>query len=115
MEWEPIFKAGCEGGCLTVLGKRGANGEWSFLMVRDETTMREFVEDLTDEEVYAEDFAATWEGVLAKMDRYPWAMLYPLEPLHKEFKDRIWEAVLARTTDEYERRTWQAPCGKSPE
>jgi hypothetical protein len=112
MEWEQIFKVGAEGGMLAVMGRKGSTGEWSFLMVRDESTLREFVDDLTEDEVYSQCYANTWEGVLAKMDQYQWAQLYPVMPFHEEFQERIWDAVMERGPGEYGLRDWQRCCGK---
>lgn len=113
MEWERLFEVGADGGSITVVGRLVENGQWSFLMTTDESTLKAFLDDIADEELYSECHAGSWEGLLEKVDRYPWAKLYPLGPFHKAFKDRIWEAAMARGVDEYCLHNWQECCGKA--
>ena len=113
MVWEKIFEVGADGGSITAMGLPGENGQWSFLMVTNESTLKAFVDDVADEELYSECHADTWEGLLEKMDQYPWQRLYPLEPFHEDFKGQIWAAVMARGGGEYRLRNWQECCGRT--
>ena len=111
MDWEQIFVVGAEGGCLTVMGCQSQDGEWSLLLVRDEATMKAFADDLADDELYERCSASTWEELLDKIDVYPWAMLYPVDPVHSLFRQRVWNAVVERTADCRGQEEWLSQCG----
>lgn len=113
MMWEQLFKVGAEGGSLTVMGRQDEGGGWSFLMVRDESILRAFIDGLADEELYDECHATTWEGILEKLDRYPWVRLYPLGPFHDQFKGKIWDAVVARDRGSCQRDLWVECCSQT--
>jgi hypothetical protein len=100
-EGEIIIECGIEGGSLTLLGTRVANG-WRFRTVSDEST---FYHILNEEDrpaeyrqedwVHDSDWVDSWEAALALLDRNPWHLFYPLQ-VHPDFKQQTWAAVQKR-------------------
>jgi hypothetical protein len=85
---EIIVKAGVDGGDITLLGIRTANG-WRFRMVTEEC-------DLTDEGLGGgrreSGWAFSWDAALALLDEHPWHHFHPLT-VHPDFKQPVQEAV----------------------
>ena len=96
---EIILEVGAEGGSLTLLGRCKAR-EWSFSILRDESTLREFDEDLFDNELVEHNKTVVgFEAALGLLDRYPWAGLYPLR-VHPEFRTLVFYEVAKRLFDD---------------
>jgi hypothetical protein len=96
-EGEVILSIGAEGGALTIVGMRAADG-WRFLLVRDETTLRALLskEDRVGLEFWRQsDWVESLEGALALLDQYPWHRLRPLQ-VHPDFRRQVWAAVEER-------------------
>ena len=108
-EWVKVLEVLAEGGSLKVMGSKNSKGDWSFAMVRDESTLAQLIDDVLPESVYEEVLADSWEGILEKMDRYPWAELYP-GTVHEDVRKRIWAAVLSRTSDTWKLKNWAEVC-----
>lgn len=108
--WEMIFKVGAEGGALAVMGHKQPDGNWEFLLVRDETTFLGLVDQVSSEELKSTHQFLSWNAILEKMDKYPWTHLYPLGPFHDEFKKMIWSAYLERGRSDYNDKEWSMLC-----
>jgi hypothetical protein len=94
---EIILEALAEGGSLTLLGIKAANG-WRFRLVRDESTLADLLseEDRQGIEFRSEsEWVSSWQGALALLDKYRWHRLHALE-VHPDFRQQIWTAVQAR-------------------
>ena len=94
---EVILRVGTAGGSLTLVGTEAAHG-WRFMMIRDESTLRDL---LSEEDCVGLEFQSqsswvdSWEAALALLDKYPWHLLYPLR-VHPHFVTQIWAAVQER-------------------
>ena len=92
---EIIVEVGAEGGTLTLVGQRTAR-KWSFSMLRDESTLKEFDEDLCDDELIGHSKTVVgFAAALGLLDQYPWAQLYPLR-VHPEFRTLVFYEVAKR-------------------
>lgn len=113
MAWEKIFEVGCEGGVISVLGRVGRDGQWTFLMTTDERTMLSMTDEFSADELYSEKMSDSWEGILQKLDEYPWTHLSPLGPFHEAFRDRIWTSFHEREVGgRYYPDKWAELCGR---
>ena len=111
MTWEKIFEVGGDGGSISVMGRRGDNGPWSFLMVCDESTFMSMTDEFIAEELSSKDYSESWEGIIEKLDAYPWPHLYPLGPFHEVFKERIWMSLMERKGGSGYADKWANFCG----
>jgi hypothetical protein len=92
---EIIEEVGAEGGTLTLVGQRTAR-KWSFSMLRDESTLKEFDEDLRDDELIGRSKTVVgFAAALGLLDQYPWGQLYPLR-VHPEFRTLVFYEVAKR-------------------
>jgi hypothetical protein len=94
---EVILDIGSEGGVLTIVGMRGANG-WHFRAMRDETALYDLLNEEDREGLEfrdASDWVDSFETALARLDRYPWHRLYPLR-VHPDFRRQVWGAMQER-------------------
>jgi hypothetical protein len=88
---EVIIEVGAEGGSITLIGFRTAQG-WVFSRkVIDQTP------ELIDEDWIEtnSDCVHSWEAAVELLDRYPWSKLYPIS-VHPDFREKIWSAVQER-------------------
>ena len=89
-----VLKIGTEGGDIVLLGRQEPAGTWQFKRVTGDQT-----DVLLGEAETSWHSESGWvegsEAALEQLDRYPWAMLYPLE-VHPEFRERVREALDAR-------------------
>ena len=100
---EIVLAVGGEGGSLTIVAVRGADG-WHFRFVRDKSTLRTLLnaEDRGVLEFWCQsDWVQSFESALALLDQYPWHKLYPLQ-VHPDFKRQTWAAI-QKQFDEDER------------
>jgi hypothetical protein len=94
---EVILKIGAEGGSLTMVGMRAANG-CRFRLVRNESVLRELLnaEDRVGLQFWQQsDWVESLEGALTLLDRYPWHLLSSLQ-VHPDFRQQVWAAVEER-------------------
>jgi hypothetical protein len=116
---EIILKALAEGGSLTLLGIKAANG-WRFRIVRDESTLADLLseEDRASIEFRSEsDWVDSWQDALALLNKYRWHMMTARQ-IHPDFKQQIWVAVQDRAAREARRdrlvrwqlSQWQRVC-----
>lgn len=49
---------------------------------------------------------------MEKLDRYPWAELYPLGPFHKAFWDPVWKEMMVRNSNGCNLHEWKECCGR---
>ena len=108
-KWQTILLVGAEGGSLSIKGYTNQEGIWTFVIARNETTIQDLLEDISDEEARSEITLENWQEALLKMDKYPWAKLYPRE-VHDKFKLAVWEAVKERTSDVQHLEKWAEVC-----
>lgn len=115
---EIIVEVGAEGGTLTLVGQRTAR-KWSFSMLRDESTLKEFDEDLCDDELIGHSKTVVgFAAALGLLDQYPWAKLYPLR-VHPEFRTLVFYEVAKRLFHDkdfdrhrYQLEDWLDVCEK---
>ncbi len=112
---EVVREVGGEGGSLTIVGARTADG-WRFRMVRDETTLRALLskEDRVGLEFWHQtDWVDSFEAALGLLDQYPWHRLYALQ-VHPDFRPEVWAAVEERCRKdrrgEWGRDRWSRLC-----
>jgi hypothetical protein len=94
---EIIVEVLAEGGTLTLVGIKAANG-WRFRLVRDESTLADLLseEDRQGIEFRSEsEWVDSWEAALDLLDNYPWHRLHALQ-VHPDFSREIWAAVQDR-------------------
>jgi hypothetical protein len=97
---EPIIEIGAEGGSITLFGFKTANGAWHFSRTtRDETPTYLDPEEGGPAINHTSAWVKTWPEALTLLDRYPWAMLSPLQ-IHPDFRHRVWDAVQKRLEHE---------------
>jgi hypothetical protein len=112
-----IVDIGAEGGSLTVFGQKNAAGEWKFGEKRDETTLYDSEEDPdgTDFKHFYETTGCilTFGEAIARLDRYRWFRLYPLE-VHPEFLDAVLLEVRMRGGEVEEARWRETLAEKTP-
>ena len=120
---EMVLQVGAEGGDVTLVGRRVPDGAWQFARVTEDQTEALF--GAGGEAILAESaWVDGWEAGLELMDRYPWAMLYPLT-VHPGFVDRVRVAVeerllkqepqphVGRVRDKWERVLGEAVASKA--
>ena len=94
-----ILQVGSEGGDLTLLGRRAADGAWEFTRETVDQTEHLFGESgsgVAPGPVRAgRGWTRDWEAALTMLDRYRWARLHPLE-VHPEFSEQVRMAVEER-------------------
>jgi hypothetical protein len=132
---EIILKLLAEGGSLTLLGIKAADG-WRFKVATDEGTMFDLLSDEDRAGMTPSDFRSesawvgSWQEALALLDAYRlWPQLSPRK-IHPEFRRAIWAAVKKRTAPKQalwrrlvsrDRRTqwqldqWRRACRGLPE
>lgn len=115
---EVVLKVGAEGGDVTLVGRQALNGAWQFARATEDQT--EFLLGDADAIWCSESaWVDGWEAALTLMDRYPWAMLYPLT-VHPEFVDRVRVAIEERLSKrepsphaEHARDKWERVLGEA--
>jgi hypothetical protein len=108
---EIIVQVGSEGGDVTLYGARTENG-WIFsrevvdqsLLLLDQPEIR-----------HTSGIAESWAAGLELIDQYPWQHLFPIE-VHQEFRQLVFDAVLARfqgegKEDPWRLSRWKGMCG----
>jgi hypothetical protein len=76
-----ILELLAEGGSLTVMGQR-TGVSWRYAIIVDETTLAEEGGGVNEMPL------ATWDEVIAKLERYHWRKLHT-HFVHPEFAERI--------------------------
>jgi len=96
---EIVLEVGSEGGSLTLLRERDADGAWQFRVERNETALYDMLSE-DDRIGFGDYFARTgyvhsFHEALSLLDKYPWFHLYPLQ-VHPEFLDVVLREVRKR-------------------
>ena len=94
---EVIVKVGAEGGSLTLVGIKAANG-WRFRAIRNESTLYDLLSEEDREGLVfrdESDWVDSFDASLALLDKYPWHLLIPLQ-VHPDFRRQVWTAVEER-------------------
>ena len=97
---EIVLEIGAEGGSLTILRERIAEGGWQFRVKLNETTLYDMLSEEDRRGMRVEDFARTeyahtFQEALSRVDRYQWFRLCPLD-VHPEFLDAVLAEVEKR-------------------
>jgi hypothetical protein len=94
--WQTILKVGCEGGCITLQGKK-VEDAWKFKMATDETALKYIFdeEDLTGELTSESGVVSSLGEALKLIDEYQWVSMYPVEA-HAYFAKEIMSALIER-------------------
>ncbi len=116
-EKEIILEVGGEGGSLTIVGTLDSEYGWRFSTGSDESILSDILpeEDQDGIEFHRRsNSVGSLDEALGLLDRYPWHRLYPLQ-IHSEFRQRIYDVVLARYTsegneDSYRLKKWEEMC-----
>jgi hypothetical protein len=80
---EIVLEVGSEGGSLTLLRERDADGDWQFLVERNETALYDIL--LEEDRIGIGDYFArtghvrSFHEALSLLDKYPWFRLYPVQ------------------------------------
>jgi hypothetical protein len=104
-----ILEIAGEGGGITILGRQNADrAGWEFArkMASDNWLLLE--EGETPNSEYKEpplEWKGSWDEAIGLIDRYPWAMLIPLE-VHPEFKQDVLLEVTRRLTGGHPKYAW---------
>ena len=91
-----VFKIGAAGGSLSVWTVNAEDGTRSFLVKRNESTLKEF---MTKEDADGVSFKSkivpllTFDDALAVLGKYPWHRLTPML-VHKDFREPVLTAVM---------------------
>jgi hypothetical protein len=110
-----ILQIAGEGGGITILGRQKADGSgWEFArkMASDNWLLHEGGETPNPE--YKQpplEWAGSWNEAIEQIDRYPWAMLIPLE-VHPEFKEDLLVEVTRRLTSDHPKYVWSPKQSK---
>lgn len=90
-----VFKIGAAGGSLSVWTVNAEDGTRSFLVKRNESTLKEL---MTKEDADGVSFKSkigpllTFDDALAVLGRYRWHRLYPMF-VHQDFREAVLTAV----------------------
>lgn len=109
MEAVKIVEIGGEGGSICLFGARDGQ-QWHFWRGTDETTLLDLGADVSDGPfVSRSQKAADWDEGLQLLDRYAWVNLFPLY-VHRDFADRVLDAVKARSRNGRVPSNWARVC-----
>jgi len=90
---EIVLQVGAEGGSLTIVRYHVSGEKWRFAIIRDESTLADFLGDEDQEDLFEVlDPIATFEDAIALINKYPWPNLYPLV-VHPEYSNRVMEII----------------------
>jgi hypothetical protein len=108
--WEEIIILAGEGGSVTLLGSKNANGTW--MMFRKETNEALLADLLDDEDlsglVHLQSAIITnWADAIALLGR-SWIHLHP-RFVHPEFKQLIWSEISSSEVS-FSLRHWERLC-----
>jgi len=93
---ELILEVGAAGGSLSVWSSTNKEGNRSFLVKRDESTLKELMDEKDAEGI---EFTSTtgqlqsFADALIVLEQYPWHRLYPMF-VHHDFIDPVLAAVM---------------------
>ncbi|MFH1147948.1 MAG: hypothetical protein V1736_09615 [Pseudomonadota bacterium] len=93
---ELILKVGAAGGSISVWSVNANDDTQSFVVKRDESTLREFIDE---EDAVGINFKSksgllsSFADALVILGRYPWHSLYPMF-VHQDFMDPVLTAVM---------------------
>jgi len=111
---EQIVVSGVEGGGVTLYGERTPEG-WRFMAEFVDQTPMMLADDENQTEIRnLKPVTESWEEALKNLDQMDW-LKFPARMVHKEFRQRIWDAVRARlggderNANRLER--WRERCG----
>lgn len=79
-----ILKVGADGGSVTLLGWLSPNGQWSFRLATDESSLWNLLGEDPGGSSAPVRWSSGWKTGLKLLAKYPWQHLYPLE-IHPEF------------------------------
>lgn len=105
---ELVLEIGAAGGSLSVWSVTAKDGARSFFVVRDESTLKDFLdkEDGSGITYYSKTGRLnSFTAALVVLDRYPWHRLYP-SFVHQDFIDIVYAAVMSRGGEE-EANRWR--------
>ena len=89
-----VVRVGAAGGSIRLDGEAQSDGTWRFKRTTvDQTEMLLGDADISSR--FESDWAHGWDTALELLDRYPWAMLHPLQ-VHPAFQDLVRVAVEMR-------------------
>jgi hypothetical protein len=106
---EVILEIAGEGGGITIVGRQNADGsgrEFAKKTASDNWLLLE--EGETPNPEYKEpplEWVGSWHEVIALIDQYPWAMLFPLE-IHPEFKEDVLAEATLRLSNDHPKYIW---------
>jgi hypothetical protein len=115
-----IVSMGAEGGGVKLLGRRTAEGSWEFRRATNDSSWA-MLDEKKDPNatVVLPTWVSTWNEAVALLDRYLWALLYPIA-VHPDFRAEVLVEVTRRLLDAPpERRNdrmarWLAVCSDEP-
>jgi hypothetical protein len=104
---ERILEVGAEGGSIAVYGWPSSSASWWFRVATNESALIEDELDAAAVAASQSGWVSGWETVVERLDRWPWARLYPLY-VHAAFKDVIFRDAQARVGERFDMHAWTA-------
>jgi hypothetical protein len=93
---ELVLKVGAAGGSLSVWSVNAKDGTRSFVVITDESTLKDFLDKEDASGITFKSKTAllrSFADALDVLGRYPWHRLYPLF-VHRDFIDPVLKAVV---------------------
>lgn len=101
---EPILQVAAEGGSISVYGWPLPDHSWWFRVATNEVALNQHEERATTDDV-RHVWVPDWDAVLALLDKWPWAMFYPLY-VNPAFKDAVVRDSQARAGEHFRVDAW---------
>jgi hypothetical protein len=104
--YEVVLMVGTDGGSIALQRRESSSGKWVWLMETNEVELYDLLdgeEGFNSRDAVKCDFAGSFAGAMALIDRYPWAKLHPMK-VHPEYREEVLSAVRDRGGVRAERR-----------
>ncbi len=105
---EPILEVAAEGGSISVYGWRSPDHSWWF---RVSNSAAALTDARGTTEAAAHVWVPDWDAVLALLDKWPWAMFYPLY-VNPAFKDAVLRDSQRRAGEHFRVEAWNTAAAR---
>ncbi len=110
-KWEKILSLSGEGGRICLAGRRLETNVWEFVLVSDESTLVDTIQDEKLESIRRSHVVSHWSEALQLLGRH-WMRLSP-KYVHPEFTERFLTEIENSDAKNMLHR-WKRVCSKSP-